>query len=154
MCFENFWSRDPTSWNVINEAWSSPQTDSPAHSLIRKIWATKLALRRWNKECFGHIHTKLQHLRDQLYVIQRLPPSEMKYEAELAIRQQLHEEMRREELLLQQKSRITWLATKDLNTKHFHLSTIIRRRRNCIEAIQTSGVRWLQRRKDTGDIFV
>lgn len=152
--FENFWTRDNTSWNVIFEAWNSSQTGSPAHRLIRKIWATRSALRRRNKACFGTIHTQIQQLRHQLDYIQQLAPSDLQYEAELTVRTQLQEEMKREEMLWHQKSRINWLTTKDLNTKHFHVSTLIRRRRNCIEALQTAGGRWLQRRKEIGDLFV
>lgn len=60
------------------------------------------------------------------------------YEAELAIWTQLQEEMMREEMLWQQKSRITSLTTKDLNTRHFHLSTLIRRRKKPIDSIKSS----------------
>lgn len=105
--FENFWTRDNTSWNVINEASNSPQTGSPAQRLlIRKIRATKFALRRWNKDCFCNIHTKIQQLRNQLDTIQQLPPSDLQYEAELATRNQLQEDMNREEMFWQKKSRI------------------------------------------------
>lgn len=80
-----------------------------------------------------------------------MPPSDTQYEAELAIRTQVQEEMRREEMLWHQKSKITWLITKDLDTRHFHLSTLIRR---TIDSIKTSTGRWLNRRRDGGDIFV
>lgn len=49
---------------------------------------------------------------------------------------------RQEETLWRQKSRITWLRTLDLNTKIFDLSTLVRRQRNCIEALK----------KDTGEV--
>ena len=42
----------------------------------------------------------------------------------------------RTEVLWKQKSRELWLKEGDRNTKIFHLSTIIRRRRNHIDAIK------------------
>lgn len=86
--------------------------------------------------------------------IQHLPPSDAQYEAEIALRSQIYEEARWEELLWKNKSRITWLTTKDLNTKHFHLSTIIRRRSNRIDAIKTSTGHWKYHRKHIGDLFL
>lgn len=82
-----------------------------------------------------------------------MPHSDLQYEAELVNRTKLQEEMRREELLWQQKPRNTWLTTTDLNT-HFHLSTLIRHRRNTIDSIKSSTGRWMHRRKDIGDTFV
>lgn len=151
--FESFWSRDASSWAVIKHAWNQPQSGSSAHWLLRKIVATKSALRVWNKEHFGIIQTKIHDVWRQPEFIQNLSPSESQYEAELSLHSQLHEELCREELLWKDKSRTTWLTTKDLNTKHFHMSTIIRRRRNHIDAIQTSFGRWLHGRKPIGDNF-
>lgn len=42
------------------------------------------------------------------------------------------DELKREELLWKQKSRVTWLSSSDLNTKYFHALTVIRRCRNKI----------------------
>lgn len=57
---------------------------------------------------------------------------------------------RDEELLWRQKSRITWLRTPDLNTRFFHLLTIIRRRRNNIDAIIDADGTWLSNRHGIG----
>lgn len=62
----------------------------------------------------------------------------------------LHEELRKEEDLWRTKSRETWLSTRDLNTKYFHTSTIIRRRRNSIEFLKTENEIWLSSREEIG----
>lgn len=45
------------------------------------------------------------------------------------------------ESLWRSKSCIQWLATSDLNTSFFHLSTVIHRRKNDTECIKTTAVR-------------
>ncbi|GLT66683.1 hypothetical protein SLA2020_390370 [Shorea laevis] len=72
----------------------------------------------------------------------------------MTMRKALQEELKREELLWKHKSRVTWLTTKDLNTKFFHLSTIIRRRRNAIEFLKTAEGVWLGERREIGDHFL
>lgn len=52
------------------------------------------------------------------------------------------------------KSRKTWLTTKDLNTKFFHLSTVIRRRRNAIEFLKNDHEEWLSSRALVGEHIV
>lgn len=47
-----------------------------------------------------------------------------------------------EELMLYQKSRVQWLQCGDRNTNFFHISILVRRRRNRIEALQAENGRW------------
>lgn len=54
----------------------------------------------------------------------------------------------------QKKSRVSWLTTSYLNTKYFHLSTIIQRRRNSIENILSRTREWLKERDSIGDHMV
>lgn len=47
-----------------------------------------------------------------------------------------YEQLRDQEALFwQQKSRVSWLQNGDRNTKFFHLSTLVRRRRNKVEGL-------------------
>lgn len=67
---------------------------------------------------------------------------------------ELSEAMKKEEIIWKQKSRINWLTTTDLNMSFFHLSTIIRRRRNNIETLKNSGGGWLHNRDEIGNHIV
>lgn len=62
----------------------------------------------------------------------------------------LLEAQKQEELLWCRKSCITWLRIPALSTRFFHLSTIIRCRRNCMEALQDSSGAWLRGRQAIG----
>lgn len=89
-------------------------------------------------------------MHDSLAVVQGLPPSDQTWEAKLRLRSDMLEMLRREECLWKQKAKVTWLTTSDLNTRFFHLSTIIRRRRNNIEAIKNGRGVWLHDRANIG----
>jgi hypothetical protein len=62
---------------------------------------------------------------------------------EAKLQSELNVWLERNELLWRQKSRETWLKEGDRNSRFFHLSTIIRRRRNAIEAIKNDGGEWI-----------
>ncbi|GLT54205.1 hypothetical protein SLA2020_274230 [Shorea laevis] len=59
-----------------------------------------------------------------------------------------------EETLWRNKSRETWLTCKDLNTKFFHTSTLIRRRSNAVDFLKTNSGNWTSDRLEIGSNFV
>ncbi|KAG2696291.1 hypothetical protein I3760_07G052600 [Carya illinoinensis] len=66
----------------------------------------------------------------------------MEFTKESSLLHKLQEQQKYEEILWRQKSRISWLTTTDLNTKFYHLSITIRRRRNGIDSIKLSPGIW------------
>ncbi|KAM2666646.1 hypothetical protein EV2_018455 [Malus domestica] len=59
-----------------------------------------------------------------------------------------------EEIFWKQKSRVKWLQEGDRNTRFFHLSTIIRRRRNKIEGLWNNDGVWVEDKEDLKQIAV
>lgn len=51
--------------------------------------------------------------------------------------------LEQEELIWFQKSREKWVAHGDRNTEFFHMSTIIRRRRNRVDMLKNDENRWI-----------
>lgn len=56
---------------------------------------------------------------------------------------ELSEWLIRSETIWRQKSRERWLKLSDKNSKFFHLSTIIRRRNNNVDAIKKEDGSWI-----------
>jgi hypothetical protein len=151
--FEEFWTKDPSCRNVISTAWSSVFVGSPAYSLTKKLKATKNALKTWNKHHFGHIQSRISTLTRQLDIIQQSTTSEQSLQAEISIKQDLTNLFLQEEILWKNKSRETWLTCKDLNTKFFHTSTLIKRRRNAITTLKLPSGAWVSDRASIGSSF-
>lgn len=59
-----------------------------------------------------------------------------------------------EESLWSQKSRVDWLRAGDENTKYFHTSTLIGRRRNKILALKNDEDQWVEDREDLKHLAV
>lgn len=57
----------------------------------------------------------------------------------------------REGLLWLQKSHNEWLKARDSNTKYFHTSTLIRRRRNKVEALLDDNGVWVEEKEALKD---
>ena len=53
-----------------------------------------------------------------------------------------------------QKSRELWVKEGDRNTRYFHLSTIIRRRRNFISEIKLDDGSWINSREEIHNYFI
>lgn len=61
---------------------------------------------------------------------------------EIDLQEQLNNIFGKKENYWMQKSRISWLHGEDRNTKYFHLSTIIRRRKNKLEGLFNTQNQW------------
>ena len=112
-------------------------------SLYKKQAATREALRKWNKEVFGHCQVRINQIMQNITEIQKKPPSDGNGRLEEALQVELSEWLARTEVLWKQKSRELWLKEGDRSTKFFHMSTIIRRRRNHIDAIKSEDGQWI-----------
>jgi hypothetical protein len=66
----------------------------------------------------------------------------------------LQEQLKREEILWQQKSRELWLTCRDLNTKFFHASAVNHRRYNSISMLKMDDGSSLNTRDSIGNYFV
>jgi hypothetical protein len=62
--------------------------------------------------------------------------------------------MLRDEILWRQKSREMWHKEGDKNSKFFHVTTIIRRRRNSIDAVKAKNGEWILDKSKISDYFL
>lgn len=70
-----------------------------------------------------------------------------------SLRVALQEELRQEETLWKSKSRVQWLTITDVNTKFFHVSTVIRLRRNDIIGLKDLAGNWSDERQSIGNLL-
>lgn len=123
-------------------------------------WSGKMqhlqeSLRKWNVEVFGNIFKKKKELLRRLRGIDRsLSRGPNKYLAELyqELWVQYEEILFREEVLWFQKSRCKWLEFGDKNTRYFHGTTVVRRRKSTIDSLQDAEGRWISEPKALGNM--
>ena len=130
------WTRDETSWFVVEKAWKANIQGSPSFKVCQKLKEEKKKFKIWNKEWFRNIQQNLKKCWENLRIIQGEDPYLENLSKETSINMELQEWLKREETLWRQKSRTKWLSVANLNTKFFHLTTIIKRRKNSIDFIK------------------
>ena len=93
-------------------------------------------------------------LLTKIQEIQKADCTEENCRKEAHLQAELNEWLLRNEILWKQKSREVWLKEGDKNSKFFHLSTIIRRRRNSIDAVKNDSREWITDRREIQKHFV
>jgi hypothetical protein len=141
--FEAMWTRDPRCNGVISEAWKKEFIGNECFQLCKKQFHTTSALRKWNREVFGHCQSRISEISKQIEVIQCEMPSEENCAKEAKLQSDLNCWMSRNELMWRQKSRETWLKDGDRNSRYFHISAVVKRINNSIDAIRGEDGIWI-----------
>ncbi|KAF4349831.1 hypothetical protein G4B88_026709 [Cannabis sativa] len=103
--------------------------------LPRKFCRTKRELKLWNQNVFGFFDRKLRCLRNQLESVQKMAITQSTVAKEAEIQMEILDMEEKMGRIWRQKSRENWLWFSDGNSKFFHMSTLIRRRRNFISGM-------------------
>ncbi|XP_062028604.1 uncharacterized protein LOC133744523 [Rosa rugosa] len=138
--FHAMWMQHDSYLDMVNGTWTNCPGDLQA-----KTTTLAKSLRIWNKEVFGNIFKQKRILLARICGIQRCLgrqniPFLVNLEKELISQ---YEQIRDAEALFwRQKSRDKWLCEGDRNTNFFHLTTMIRRRRNKIDGLFDASGTW------------
>ena len=97
---------------------------------------------------------KIKDLQDKLLKIQQAAPTKENLNIEASLNLELNEWRAREDLRLRKNSRELWVKEGDCNSRFFHLSTIIRRKRNYISEIKLENGSWIRDREDIQRYFL
>jgi hypothetical protein len=146
-CFEEFWTKHPDCMSTIQVAWDSSFLGTSGNVLSKKLKSIKAALKMWNSLYFGNIQKKKKKKKKKINTLlvdraQQSTHLSHPIQEELVLQKALDDLYLQEEILWKSKSQETWLTCKDLNTKFFHLSTLIKRRWNAIDFLKLSFGDW------------
>ena len=137
--FQDCWLSHPGCMRTIKEAWLN--SDGLFPDKLRKV---RTELREWNKTTFGSIDENIAAMERKISELDSTANLRPLDQNELNDRRQaqtdLWQWLRRRETYWAQNSRNRWLREGDKNTKFFHATATMRRRRNTIEKISVNGV--------------
>lgn len=136
--FEAMWTRDDTAGRVIKDAWCKGHPLPTFPHLMSKIKHTKLALKEWNWNFFGHLQTNIKNIQQYIETLQSHPSSSTSLQLEVGAQLELDELLLRERILWMEKANAKWLEEGNANNHFFHLSTIIHRKHNLIHSLMDS----------------
>ncbi|KAL8152543.1 hypothetical protein V2J09_010303 [Rumex salicifolius] len=138
--FEAAWLAHPSFKEILSTSWD-PNISTPA-----ALNVLKNKLKKWNKEVFGNIFARKERLISEIMDIrslQEVAVTDALLAEEERVAAELDLVLNQEELLWLQKSREKWIREGDRNTSFFHLSTIVRRRRNRVEMLRDDSGSWV-----------
>lgn len=123
--FEAAWIMDATFGDVVLSGWNGS-------NLREKIDNFSKAAISWNKNVFGNIFRKKRWTLARIKGVQDSQSKSFSHNL-ISLEKDLVADynniLAQEELLWFQKSRAKWIVMGERNTRYFHLSTIIRRRK-------------------------
>ncbi|KAK1325014.1 hypothetical protein QJS10_CPA01g02277 [Acorus calamus] len=136
------WEADPTFKTIVDEAWTVEVRGSPMFKLVKKLSATKFALKKWNKEVFGPVQQALSRscmeLDNAQAFLQQCPHDPTLISFEQTARDIYTRNLFQEECFLRQKSRQLWLSSGDSNNKFFYDSLKSQSAVNTISRLKAS----------------
>lgn len=89
--FFEAWTRDQSSFDVVQTAWNFIFYGTEAFQLHKRIQAVKVALKTWNKDQFGICQEHVKWLIDELTKIQHSSISATNLEAQASLEKQIEE---------------------------------------------------------------
>ncbi|XP_068309652.1 uncharacterized protein [Pyrus communis] len=115
-------------------------------SVADKTCALVKPLKKWDIQVFGHLKQRKRRLLARIDGIQKVlrrGPNKFLSKLEDELISEYNEVLNEEAIFWHQKSRLMWLQEGDRNTNFFHLTTIVRRRRNRIEGLINNQGSWI-----------
>ena len=138
--FQICWITDLELPRVVSQAWDWSNHQREAISNFEKDAVS------WNKNHFGNVFGKKRRLMARLPGIQKemvVRPTASLIDLEKQLLRDLDTILNQELELWALKSRVNWLVQGDRNTSFYHISTLVRRKRNRIDAIKNSVDEWI-----------
>lgn len=149
--FEAAWLSHPGFRELLENSWNGELSTQQALQGLRD------KLKKWNKEVFGNIQQRKDKLVQEIQAVQNLleqsQTDELLNKDDILLKE-FDVVLEQKEIVWFQKSREKWIALGDRNTKYFHTSTIIRRRRNRIEMLKDDEDKWVEKPQELAKMAV
>jgi exonuclease III len=141
--FEEKWALYPECEMIVQEVWAEVTVQgSPMYIVCEKIKRCRDRLFNWYKEISAKFHALIREKTQSLVILVEGNTLGVNNSAIAATKAEINRLLLSEELHWRQRSRMTWLAAGDSNTKYFHNHAQQRRRTNHMMGILNDQNEW------------
>ncbi|XP_072952512.1 uncharacterized protein [Typha angustifolia] len=155
--FELLWMEYEECQNVIQETWKRQANGNPMQAFSHRLSELRRSLSNWNRAAVGNVERRIKVTNLKLADLEELDANGLLseegmqslrsfYNCKIALNRQLN-------IKWLQRSRLRWTEDGDRNTKFFHLSATMRRRRNSIAGILGEDGCWIQESAEVSSCF-
>ncbi|XP_042950313.1 uncharacterized protein LOC122282426 [Carya illinoinensis] len=133
---EAMWVGEEQCERIIEQVWSERGGNRGMEDLLNLIQGCGQQLKIWNRHSFGLVKKKLNEARAELEKAQFSHSHDPNPKGLSQAINKVQLWLEREEVMWRQRSRIQWLKEGDQNTRFFHSSASMRRKRNTIQGLK------------------
>ncbi|XP_030931176.1 uncharacterized protein LOC115957080 [Quercus lobata] len=148
--FQPMWMSHPLFEKLLSDNWTDQQ------ELEANMQNFTEAVKRWNKEIFGNIFQRKARIEARLKGIQKAlayGPSRFLIRLDKQLSEEYWEVSQQEKEFWSVKSRYNWLIQGDRNTAFFHMSTLVRRKRNKISCLKDRMGNLVHRKEEIAELL-
>ncbi|XP_062020783.1 uncharacterized protein LOC133737191 [Rosa rugosa] len=141
--FESCWTTRPECLEMVQEGWDRPIPGGfPIFQVCKRITHTRFTLNDWQRRVFGARRREIGMLREQLQILLDQPLTESNQQENVQLNSKLDALLEEENSYWRQRSKVTWLAEGDRNTKYFHRKASNRRAKNRLQGLFDHNGSW------------
>lgn len=118
--FKTMWLRDAECKEIIELAWSMPNSSVEVLTIRKRIKSCQQQLQWWNKNVFGHINKQLKEKKDKLQQLESLDILHEHVEDIHLLHKEINSLLDKENDMWWHRSQSLWMQQGDRNTKFFH----------------------------------
>jgi hypothetical protein len=152
--FEETWMIDEGCETTIKTAWESSQRGTRMFNVWHKLKECKRQLGEWSRKSFGSLKKKIERVKQKIQQAEALAIQDREHVNINGLRRELNSLLGQEEKMWRQRSRISWLAQGDRNTKYFHGRATQRQRRNHISRLSNGDGGWLETNEEIAGMMI
>ena len=152
--FEETWMSNVGCETTIKKAWESSQRGTRMFNVWHKLKECKRQLGEWSRKSFGNIKKQIERVKQKIQQAETLAIQDREHVNINGLRRELNSLLGKEEKMWRQRSRISWLAQGDRNTKYFHGRATQRQRRNHISRLSDGDGGWLETNEEIAGMMI
>ncbi|KAF5190885.1 hypothetical protein FRX31_019527, partial [Thalictrum thalictroides] len=142
------WLNSDSCEPLILSNWSPDCQGSPSFQFKSKMQRTTKALRIWNKQTFGNVFAQMKECQEKITELMEMPISEATQKEIREWKMKLEEALENEAQYWEQHARMKWKLEGNRNTRFYHISATVRRKRNYVDRIMNDDGKWVNGREE------